>query len=513
MTAANPRTVDQYLDALRAALHGADPALVQDALFDAEEHLRAELAQHPGDAEGDVLARIVSSYGAPDEVADAYRANEATIQKALRTPVPRAYGSAIGRFFGVFADPRAYLCLLYLLLTLVTGIVYFTFAVTGLSLSIGLAILIIGVPFFLVFIGVRGSSRSRRDASSSRCSGYACRAGRRIPTATRRCWQRIGEMLKDPRTWGTLLYQVADAAARHLLLHVRGRRHRRLACDLILAPIVVLLYHAGLIQIDGTVDSPLTSAAAADLDPRTPAAYDHDAPRARTRIPAWSTGEERCSYLLALAGLIHGRRSSPRCSLRSLPCSASACGHADDPAAPEEATTPAGCRTDPASCVSADAKARCALGCSGEIDAEIEWGDGGEPHCRGSVRPSGRRPAPRSTSGTVPDATGPLLIVFGRGTAAPGRVRTQRAGEPDAGARGHGTVLRHAVATTNVRSTCSARRRWQARRTSYRLEGRGYCTQPARASGRRPAVLVSRFDVVAIVDAFDRCRRHGTSPE
>jgi len=35
MTAATPRTVEQYLDALRAALRGADPALVQDALYDA----------------------------------------------------------------------------------------------------------------------------------------------------------------------------------------------------------------------------------------------------------------------------------------------------------------------------------------------------------------------------------------------------------------------------------------------------------------------------------------------
>ena len=41
MTAVTPRTVEQYLDALRQALKGADPALAQDALYDAEEHLRA----------------------------------------------------------------------------------------------------------------------------------------------------------------------------------------------------------------------------------------------------------------------------------------------------------------------------------------------------------------------------------------------------------------------------------------------------------------------------------------
>ena len=153
MTAATPSTVEQYLDALRSALKGADRALVQDALYDAEEHLRAELAQQPGRGRGHVLASIVASYGAPEEVADAYRSNETTIQKALRTPPPRPRTSTLGRFFGVYADPRAYLSLLYMLLALVTGIFYFTFAVTGLSLSAGLAILIIGVPFFLLFVG------------------------------------------------------------------------------------------------------------------------------------------------------------------------------------------------------------------------------------------------------------------------------------------------------------------------------------------------------------------------
>src|ERR1051325_2860228 len=43
-----PRTIAQYLEQLRAALAGADPALIQDALYDAEEHLRAELQEHPG---------------------------------------------------------------------------------------------------------------------------------------------------------------------------------------------------------------------------------------------------------------------------------------------------------------------------------------------------------------------------------------------------------------------------------------------------------------------------------
>jgi uncharacterized membrane protein len=255
MTAATPRTVEQYLDALRAALRGADPALVQDALFDAEEHLRAELAQHPADVEGDVLARIVSSYGAPEEVADAYRSNEATIQKALKTPVPRAYGSALGRFFGVYADPRAYLCLLYLLLALVTGIAYFTFATVGLSLSMGLAILIVGVPFFLAFIGIARVVALAEGRIVESLLGV--RMPRRPPYRDRDApfWQRVVEMLKDPRTWSTLLYLLLmlPLGVFYFTFAVVGII---VSLAIFLAPIAVLLYHAGLVQIDGTVEAP-----------------------------------------------------------------------------------------------------------------------------------------------------------------------------------------------------------------------------------------------------------------
>ena len=107
----------------------------------------------PGQSPEATLERIVASYGAPAEVAEAYRTNAARVQAALRTPPPRPKRSGIGRFFAVYSDPRAYLSIAYMLLALATGILYFTFAVTGSALTAGLAILIIGVPFFLLFIG------------------------------------------------------------------------------------------------------------------------------------------------------------------------------------------------------------------------------------------------------------------------------------------------------------------------------------------------------------------------
>ena len=86
---ATPNTLDDYLKALREALRGADPALVQDALYDAEEHIRTMIAERPGTSEAEVLAEVAGSYGAPDEVADIYRDTEIKITRALKTPPPR----------------------------------------------------------------------------------------------------------------------------------------------------------------------------------------------------------------------------------------------------------------------------------------------------------------------------------------------------------------------------------------------------------------------------------------
>ena len=81
-----PRSIDEYLKQLRASLEGEDPSLIQDALYDAEEYLRAEIAANAGKSEADVLELIASTYGAPDEVATAYRETEVKVKAALRTP-------------------------------------------------------------------------------------------------------------------------------------------------------------------------------------------------------------------------------------------------------------------------------------------------------------------------------------------------------------------------------------------------------------------------------------------
>ncbi|MCJ0825214.1 sensor domain-containing protein [Luteimonas sp. 50] len=204
-----PTSIPQYLAQLRAALAGADPALVQDALYDAEEYLRSELAEHPDQSEADVIAAVAGSYGAPGEVADIYRDTEVRVQTALRAPPPPPRHSALGRFFGVAADPRTYGALFYSILALATGTFYFTWVVTGISLSLGLSVIIIGIPFVILFLG------SVRLLALVEGRIVEVMLGERMPrrpvyaARERPVLARIGEMFTDPRTWTTLLYMLA----------------------------------------------------------------------------------------------------------------------------------------------------------------------------------------------------------------------------------------------------------------------------------------------------------------
>src|SRR5690606_28887648 len=92
-----PTTIPEYLAHLRRELAGADPALIQDALYDAEEYLRSELAENPGKSEAEVIAAVASSYGAPGEVADIYRDTEVKVRPGRWRTSPATPGSRCGR--------------------------------------------------------------------------------------------------------------------------------------------------------------------------------------------------------------------------------------------------------------------------------------------------------------------------------------------------------------------------------------------------------------------------------
>ena len=205
-------SVDEYLIKLKTALQGCDQATVQDALADAEDHLRTALSKvkelQPGSDEVGSLALIIEDYGSPEEVASAYREIERRLPPTLAPTSQSPDRSLWARFFGVVADPRAWGALLYMIISLLTGILYFTWAVTGLSLSLSLLVLIIGLPFFFLFLlSVRGISL---------VEGRIVEAllGVRMPRRSifvdknKGFWTRLKELVFSWLVWKTLLYML-----------------------------------------------------------------------------------------------------------------------------------------------------------------------------------------------------------------------------------------------------------------------------------------------------------------
>jgi hypothetical protein len=132
----------------------------------------------------------------------------------------------------------------------------------------------------------------------------------------------------------------------------------------------------------------------------------------------------------------------------------------------------------------------------GAIDAEIRWASP-MPQCRGGVRPDGQG-VRLIYKGEIP-GQGPLLVVIGMGPL--------RAGENAASVPANITLVREGSGrffATQGDDKCSVDDVKQVpvfgNGHTYRVTGRGYCTQPARAVGGEGVVVVSRFDVSAVVD-------------
>lgn len=203
-------TIEDYLDALKNEMKDADPALVQDAQADAREHLtmalKASKEKQPEVSDADALKTIIEGYGSPEETASAYKEVERRTSPVLTQPVKPQ--SALGRFLGVYVDPRAWGALLYMLIAFVTGIFYFTWGVTGVSVSISFLIFIFGFPIALLFlISIRGLAL---------LEGRLVEAllGVRMPRRPlfshqgMKWFERLKTLVMDRQTWLMLLYML-----------------------------------------------------------------------------------------------------------------------------------------------------------------------------------------------------------------------------------------------------------------------------------------------------------------
>ena len=203
------KSVEEYLRQLKKELAGCDRATIQDALSDAEEYLRDTLTARPDLAEADALLPVIEKYGAPDEVAAAYREIESRVPTALAPARTSARKSLASRFFGVFADPKAWGALFYLLFfSLFSGIIYFTWAVTGISLSLGLMVLIIGLPFIGLFVlSVQGIALVEGRVVEAL---LGVRMPRRpiFPGKSLGWWGRFKALISQKHTWLSIAYMI-----------------------------------------------------------------------------------------------------------------------------------------------------------------------------------------------------------------------------------------------------------------------------------------------------------------
>lgn len=224
--------IDQYLTRLKEELSGSDPATIHDALADAEDHLRTALNglanSEDSVSQGEALASIIEKYGAPEEVAAAYREIERYTPPAYDKPVSyrekepaepeeefepekpavRDTRPLYARFFGIIIDPRAWGALLFLFFAFATGIIYFTWVTVGVSLSLGLLILIIGLPIAALFLlSVWGISLAEGRIVEALL-------GVRMPRRPRYYrknmgwWPRLKSMLTDRYTWLSIVYML-----------------------------------------------------------------------------------------------------------------------------------------------------------------------------------------------------------------------------------------------------------------------------------------------------------------
>lgn len=195
-----------------------------------------------------------------------------------------------------------------------------------------------------------------------------------------------------------------------------------------------------------------------------------------------------------------------------LTLAAAGCGHAGTsstaPARPSAGSPPSPAAANPAATAAPNAaEALCRPADSGAlqarlqgaIDAEIDWSAPATPQCLGGPRP-GAGGLRLLYKGSVP-GTGPLLVVIG--IALPLQAGTAHNVPASVTVVREGTGVFYATQGDDKCALDEVRLEPLADSTGrYHLAGRGYCIQPARAVGTDAgAVLVSRFDVAAVIDA------------
>jgi len=203
------RQIESYLDDLKNALADLDRSTVQDALADAEDHLNTayqiETEENPDADTAELLRAIIEKYGTPEDILEQYSDIEEITTPVFAITKNKTSNGFLG-FCEVVAEPRAWAASLYMILSLVTGVFYFTWVTTGLSISLGLLVLVIGIPLALLFLlSVRGLGFVEGRMVEAL---LGVRMPRRAitPGDGKNWWTKFKLILTTRSTWTTLIY-------------------------------------------------------------------------------------------------------------------------------------------------------------------------------------------------------------------------------------------------------------------------------------------------------------------
>ena len=198
--------IDNYLDELRKELSGYDPALIQDALFDAEEHLRNafEEAQtvKPEITESEAMPSIIEKYGTPRDTAKAYLEIEDYLTPAIKSRKKgRKLDNLLADFFGIIADPQAWKAFLYMIFS-ITGMIYGLWGIIGLMFCVFTPFAIIVFPSIRVIALLEGRIvEALLEIRMPRKPIFQKKASEGLIA-------RIKTLITDPITWKSLAYMI-----------------------------------------------------------------------------------------------------------------------------------------------------------------------------------------------------------------------------------------------------------------------------------------------------------------
>ena len=248
------KSIDEFLSVLKKELKGSDRALIQDVLSDAEEHIRTAIENITNTekdiTEEEALSQAIESYGDPSEIAADYKKLDEYLTPVLAPSDKDDMRPWWEKFLFVIADPRAWGATLYMLISIITGIIYNTWVVCGLSVSIPLLIFIIGLPlagFFLLSVrgiallegriveALLGMRMPRKPMFMSKDKGW---------------WGKFKALVSSGITWKALVYMLLQMPL-GIFYFTLIITLFAVSLSFIVAPILELVFHLPM-EIDGT---------------------------------------------------------------------------------------------------------------------------------------------------------------------------------------------------------------------------------------------------------------------